>query len=173
MIHVFTTLNTILAMITILYTHSFAQGTRLIHYQGVLKSSDRIPFSGTTNLQFNLYKTPVSEQPIWSEVHKNVEVSDGNYEVLLGSQNPLRLSFYKYYLEVKAQDFETPTHRIAIAGPGYNWRLSFLFAAYTIVWVAIFVYLMSIARRQKKIIDELEILAKVKSSQESIKTRST
>ncbi|MFQ5825005.1 MAG: CcmD family protein [bacterium] len=161
--HVFTPLNTILVIITILCTNTFAQGTRLIHYQGVLKNSDGIPFSGTTNLQFNLYKTPVSEQPIWTEVHKNIEVSDGSYEVLLGSQKPLRLSFYNYYLEVKTPDFETPTHRIAIAGPGYNWRLSFLFAAYTIIWVAIFVYLLSISRRQKKIINELEMLAKVKS----------
>ncbi|MFQ6113631.1 MAG: hypothetical protein ACE5NG_06020, partial [bacterium] len=78
--HVFTKLNIILAMITILYTNSFAQGTRLIHYQGVLKNSEGIPFSGTTNLQFSLYKTPASEQPIWTEVHENVEVSDGDYE---------------------------------------------------------------------------------------------
>ncbi len=148
--------------IILFHTNASAQGTHLLHYQGVLKNNDGTPFSGTTDLEFNLYKTLTSDQPIWTEIHQGVEVSDGNYEVLLGGHNPLRLSFYHYYLEVKAPNLEAPGKRITITGPGYNWRLSFLFTAYTIVWVAIFVYLISIARRQKKIITELETLAQAK-----------
>lgn len=141
---------------------TYAQGSHLIHYQGILIDEDGTRFNGITNLYFNLYKGPNSEQAIWSEGHKNIQISDGNYEVLLGSQNPLTLSFYKYYLEVNAEALGSTSARIAITGPGFNWRLSFLFAAYTIVWVAIFVYLLSISSRQKKIITELETLAKVK-----------
>jgi len=33
--------------------------------------------------------------------------------------------------------------------------MSFLFAAYTIIWIFFFAYLLSIARRQKKIQDDL------------------
>lgn len=163
-------LTTLIIGITIIKTNIFAQGVYLLHYQGILKNSDGTPFSGTINLYFSLYKTIKSEQPVWTEVHKDVEVSEGNYEVLLGSTNPLKLSFYKhkYYLEVKAEGGEKPQARIAIAGPGYNYRLSFLFAAYTIVWIAIFVYLVSVSRRQKKIISELEILAKIKTGKETL-----
>jgi CcmD family protein len=144
---------------------SYAQSNRLIHYQGTLKNTDGTPFNGNTTLYFDLYTSPNSKRPIWSEEHKNVEISDGNYEVLLGGQTPIKIAYYKYYLEVKADGVDTDTPRIAITGPGFNWRLSFLFAAYTVVWVAIFVYLISVSRRQKKIISELETLAKVKSSQ--------
>lgn len=146
---------------------TYAQGHHLIHYQGILKNNDGTPFNGNINLYFRLYTRPKSDQPIWSEVHKNIEISDGNYEVLLGSQNPIKLSFYKYYFEVKAEGLDTISPRIAIAGPGFNWRLSFLFAAYTIVWIAIFVYILSISHRQKKIIKELETLVKVKARQET------
>ena len=33
--------------------------------------------------------------------------------------------------------------------------MSFLFAAYTIIWLLLFAYLLSIARRQKKVQDDL------------------
>ena len=33
--------------------------------------------------------------------------------------------------------------------------MSFLFAAYTIIWILFFAYLISIARRQKKVQDDL------------------
>ncbi|MFQ5707879.1 MAG: CcmD family protein [bacterium] len=148
----------------------FAQSQKLIHYQGVLENSDGAKYSGTTELQFSLFKTPNSDRAIWSETHENVEVTDGNYAVLLGSQNPLRLSFYEYYLEVKSPDIATASSRIPIAGPGYNWRLSFLFAAYTIVWIAIFLYLLSISRRQTRVISELESLAELQTVKKSVET---
>jgi len=33
--------------------------------------------------------------------------------------------------------------------------MSFLFASYTVVWLLLFAYVMSIARRQKKVLDDL------------------
>ena len=137
---------------------TFGQTNRLVHFQGQLKTSDGQPFEGEVTLTFNFYKTLRSTTPFWSETHENVPVKNGEYEVLLGSQNPLRLSYKKYFLEVKAEGLDTGFVRTPISGPGYNWRLSYLFAAYTIVWMAIFLYLLSITRRQKRIINELEIL---------------
>ncbi|MCH7755488.1 CcmD family protein [candidate division KSB1 bacterium] len=141
---------------------SQAQVPRLVHYQGTLNNSDDTSFTGTTDLKFTVFSSPKSEKPLWSEVHKNVEISDGSYEVFLGSQNPLNLSYYEYFLEVKAENVNSNSARTMIVGSGYNFRLKFLFAAYTVVWVAISVYLVSISRRQKKLIADLETLAKVK-----------
>jgi len=142
-----------------------AQTARLVHYQGTLLDSDGAPFTGTTDLHFAIYTRPMAQQPIWSETHRNVPVNEGRYEVLLGSENPLSLSFYEYYLEVKAAGTDQPAQRVPIAGSGFNYRMQFLFAAYTIVWLAIFLYLVTITRRQKKIISELELLAQSSSSQ--------
>lgn len=33
--------------------------------------------------------------------------------------------------------------------------MNFLFASYTVVWLLLFAYVMSIARRQKKVLDDL------------------
>ncbi len=152
-----------------LVSHTSAQVARLVHYQGMLKTSDGSHFTGAADLYFSIYQRPLSETPIWSEQHKNVEVKDGHYEVLLGSQNPLNLSFYEYFLEVRADALGVKGPRIPIAGSGYNFRLKFLFAAYTIVWLALFLYMLSLARRQKKIIAELETLAKVRTRAEATK----
>ncbi|MCG8607066.1 CcmD family protein [bacterium] len=137
------------------------QVARLVHYQGELKNADGSLVNGTVDLHFAIYKSPLSEQPLWSEVHKNVAISEGKYDVMLGSQNPLDLSYYEYFLQVRPNGQPTDQPRIRIVGSGYNFRLWFLFAAYTIVWIALFAYLLSISNRQKKIITEMQSLAKV------------
>jgi CcmD family protein len=155
----------ILLIITIFLIIPFtsqAQVPRLVHYQGTLNNSDDTPFTGTTDLKFTVFSSLKSDKPLWSEVHKNVEISDGSYEVFLGSRNALNLSYYKYFLEVKAENVNSNSTKTMIVGSGYNFRLKFLFAAYTVVWVAISVYLFSISRRQKKLLFDLENLAKVK-----------
>jgi len=135
-----------------------AQVPRLVHYQGELKTADGSLFSGTTDITFHIYDRPVSDTPIWSEKHQNVKVEEGSYSVLLGSKNPLQLSYYEYYLETDAAGVDSKSDRKMIVGSGYNYRLWFLFAAYTIVWLALFLYVLSIARRQKKIISEMQSL---------------
>lgn len=142
-----------------------AQPERLVHYEGILNTEDGEPFTGSLDLVFKIYNTPRSETPLWTETHQNVQVTDGFYEVLLGSKNPLKLSFYEYYLEVGAEGMANPG-RTMIVGSGYNFRLWFLFAAYSIVWIAIFLFMLSISRRQKRIIAELEIIAQVQNREE-------
>lgn len=155
----------ILAGIICFGSSAFAQTSRLVNYQGKLLTNDGTPFTGTTDIQFSIYKTPMSDKPVWGETHENVEVTDGNYDVLLGSANPLKLSFYKYYLEARAEDLDITTPRKEITGFGYNWRLWFLFSAYTIVWVALFAYMFSISRRQKKITADLNKLAQLSAKE--------
>ena len=135
-----------------------AQTARLVHYQGSIMNPEGEAFSGKCNLEFKIYKGARDAAPVWSELHKDVEVTDGNYEVFLGSRTPLRLSFYEYFLEVTPNVAAEQQSRRMIVGSGYNYRLSFLFAAYTIVWLALFLYVLSIARRQRKISAELETM---------------
>ncbi len=140
-----------------------AQVPRLVHYQGILKNEDGTPFSGTADLVFSIYQRPLTDTPLWSETHRNVAINDGKYEVLLGGEVPLNLSFYEYFLEVKSEDGALKTPRVAIAGSGFNYRINFLFAAYTIVWLALFGYMVSISRRQKRVIAELQAITAAKS----------
>lgn len=43
-----------------------------------------------------------------------------------------------------------------------NKNLNFLFAAYTVVWVLLFGYIISLTRRQKRLEAELEMLKQMK-----------
>ncbi len=135
---------------------SHAQVARLVHYQGVLNDSDGNALTDSVDLQFSIYHKITDTKPVWTETHKNVQVSDGSYTVLLGSEKPLKLSYYEYYLGVKKVGDEKEDGRKMIVGSGYNYRMSFLIAAYTIVWVALFFYIFMIFRKQKKIIAELQ-----------------
>ena len=149
----------ILAFLTIALsgTTVFAQPARLMHYDGLLQSEDGTFFNGVTNISFSIFRTPRADAALWSESHDSVRVQDGAYSILLGSKAPLKLSFYEYYLEVESAEGKQP--RVQITGPGYSFRVSSLAVAYAIVWIAIFAYLMSITRRQKKVIAELQSLA--------------
>lgn len=138
------------------FATAFSQPARLMQYDGTLNTADGTPFDGVTDINFSIYRTPMADVALWSESHDSVRVQNGDYSILLGSKTPLKLSFFEYYLEVESAVGTQP--RIQITGPGYSFRISFLAMAYAIVWIAIFVYLMSITRRQKRVIAELQAL---------------
>lgn len=145
-----------------------AQVARLVHYEGLLSDADGQPFTGTKDLTFNLYIRPGADNPAWSEIHHGVEVVDGRFGVLLGGVNPLKLSFYEYFLEVSADGVVPAEPRKMIVGSGYNYRLWFLFAAYTVVWLALFVYMVVLSGKQKRIVSDLRTLSESKREGESI-----
>ncbi|HEX9723301.1 MAG TPA: CcmD family protein [Vicinamibacteria bacterium] len=39
--------------------------------------------------------------------------------------------------------------------------MSFLFTAYMVIWIALFMYLMSLSKKQQKLDREIEILKKI------------
>ncbi len=155
-----------IAITLLLACVSHAQVARLVHYDGVLKDSEGTPFTGNVDVTISLYNRPAATEAAWSEEHRAVEVEDGKFSVLLGSVNPLKLSFYEYFLEVEVPGagFEPSPKRTMIVGSGYNFRMWFLFAAYTIVWLALFLYMAFIGRRQTKLRSELQALAAEKGS---------
>ncbi len=160
-----------LLMLVLLFTFfdlASAQVARLVHYEGQLVDSTGTAFSGQTDLEFTLYSRPRAESGVWSEVHHNVDVIDGNFSVMLGSVNPLKLSFYEYFLDVRAEGITASTERKMIVGSGYNYRLWFLFSAYTVVWLALFAYMMVLSRKQKRIIADLAALSLTQHEEGSV-----
>jgi len=140
------------------FSNSSAQTPRLYHYEGKLTNEEGLPFEGLVNLTFEIYESPRAEKPVWQEQHTSVKVENGSFNALLGTSSPLKLSYYEYFLKVLPSEGKSDQPLRMIVGSGYNYRLWFLFAAYTIVWLAIFAYFLSLSRRQKKISAELQML---------------
>ena len=71
-------------------TRSLSTGT--IAYQGRLADSAGNPLTGTYNMIFRLYNVPTGGAPLWEEQwtgSNGVRVSDGLFNVMLGSLNPV------------------------------------------------------------------------------------
>ena len=66
-----------------------------INYQGWLgNASDTVGITDTLNIRFNLYTTATGGSPVWSELHTNVKVDKGIFNVLLGSINPIPVEIF-------------------------------------------------------------------------------
>ncbi len=66
-----------------------AQIPQLINYQGRLTNKDGTPATGTYEMQFKIYSDTTSLIPIWGE-KQNIVVTNGIFNVLLGSENTFR-----------------------------------------------------------------------------------
>ncbi|MCA9995567.1 MAG: hypothetical protein KDE56_07470 [Anaerolineales bacterium] len=68
-----------------------AASTSTISYQGRLADAGGTPLTGLHNLEFRVYDTPSGGAPLWEELWTGgnaVQVSDGLFNVMLGSLNP-------------------------------------------------------------------------------------
>ncbi|NJN68411.1 MAG: hypothetical protein HC884_17710 [Chloroflexaceae bacterium] len=64
----------------------------MISYQGQLTDTNNQPINGSRRMRFALYPSADAEQPLWEEDWSDaqaVQVVDGQFHVLLGSQNPI------------------------------------------------------------------------------------
>jgi hypothetical protein len=66
-----------------------AQVPGRINYQGLLLDATGQPVNGSVTLVFELYPTAAGGTALWTETHSGVAVTDGIYDVALGSQTPL------------------------------------------------------------------------------------
>ncbi len=63
---------------------------QLINYQGVLETSTGTPIAGPVNLTFSIYAVASGpDVALWTETQNNVAVTNGLFNVLLGSVTPL------------------------------------------------------------------------------------
>jgi hypothetical protein len=67
----------------------FADVTRTTSYQGYLTDDVGNPLTGTVDITFTIYDALVGGNQKWTETIKNVEVSDGLFNVVLGLSTPI------------------------------------------------------------------------------------
>jgi hypothetical protein len=80
---------------------SFAATPQTINYQGILKDNNGALVNGTVQMQFALYSSLSGTSVLWSELQSSVTVTNGRYNVILGSVTPIALPFdAQYYLGV-------------------------------------------------------------------------
>jgi hypothetical protein len=66
-----------------------AEVPRTINYQGQLNMAEGEPVDSTILMVFRIYADSVSQDPLWEEIQEAVEVTDGLFNVLLGSVTPI------------------------------------------------------------------------------------
>ncbi len=91
----------------------------MISYQGRLTDADGVPLSGDYQMRFALYDVPTGGSPCWSET-QTVSVSDGLFNVLLGSTNSIDHSCLTgdVYLGIKVgDDFEMTPRELLTSVP--------------------------------------------------------
>jgi len=99
-----------------------------INYQGTLNNKVGGPASGSFNMTFRMYSTATGSGPLWTETWSSagsspVVVTDGVFNVMLGSITPLSNEFFatypKTYLGVSVANDSEMLPRQMIASVGY------------------------------------------------------
>lgn len=97
-----------------------AQVPGRVSFQGLLLDSGGNPIQGSANLSFALFAAPTGGSALWSESHSGVSVTDGIYDVELGSVTPLTpalLAGGTRYLEVTVAGETLAPRRPLLAVP--------------------------------------------------------
>ncbi|MEW6557003.1 MAG: hypothetical protein AB1349_06580 [Elusimicrobiota bacterium] len=96
----------------------------MLNYQGRLTDTQGNPLSGSYSIQFTIYDSATAGNTIWCpETHTSVSVTNGLFDVTIGSFSALNIAFDKsYWLGVKVgSDTEmTPRQRLAASGYAIN-----------------------------------------------------
>jgi hypothetical protein len=108
--------------LTFLPDLSYTQIPQQINYQGYLTNAVGVPVNGPVNMTFRIFDVSLGGSSLWTETQNNVPVSYGVYNVTLGSQTPINLSFnVPYFLEIEIGG-EVLSPRRAITSVGYAFR---------------------------------------------------
>ena len=96
----------------------------MLNYQGYLTDSSGNPINGTLAMTFSIYTTASGGSAVWTETQSSVSVTDGLFNVLLGSVNPINASDLTgtSYLGVKvgADPEMTPRQRMVSVGYAFH-----------------------------------------------------
>ncbi len=102
-----------------------AQVPRLINYQGSLTDEDNNPVNATLSIEFKMYNAATDGEILWSENQSAVTVSNGLFNVLLGSINPIPDKTFEYsevYLSMKIGEDSEMTPRKRLVSVGYSFH---------------------------------------------------
>lgn len=78
-------------------SNAYADIPGTLNYQGYLTDGAGTPVNSSKSIVFNLYTAPSGGAPLWSETQSSVTISNGMYQVVLGSVTPLNLPFNQTY----------------------------------------------------------------------------
>ena len=112
---------TLLSIFIILSTLA-AEIPSMINYQGILTNENGTVIDDNTyNLSFSIYDVASGGSELWSETHSGVEVTQGLFNIMLGSIISLAdIPFdMQYYLEI-AVGGDVMTDRIAFSSTAYS-----------------------------------------------------
>ncbi|MBI5740972.1 MAG: hypothetical protein HZA16_09640 [Nitrospirae bacterium] len=94
-----------------------------VNYQGYLTDAGGNPVDGTLSMTFRIYNVSAGGAVLWTETQVNVHVSNGMYNVVLGSVNPINLLFNEqYYLGIQVVADSEMTPRQQLTGVPYAMR---------------------------------------------------
>jgi hypothetical protein len=114
------------ALLMVLSLSAYADNfPKLINYQGMLTRSDeKTPVTDDQyNLTFKIYGSFSGNDSLWTEHHLTVQVTNGLFNVILGSVTPLDLPFdAPYWLGIKVGDDPELSPRIQFTSVGYAFR---------------------------------------------------
>ena len=115
-----------LFLITLLFYFAVSQTAmgqipQTISYQGVLTDANGNTVNGSRNFIFRIYDDSTGGNLLWSEEQTSVPVSNGIFNVILGSNNRLNLPFDKpYWLAVAVGQSPELAPRIELTSSAYS-----------------------------------------------------
>ena len=95
----------------------------LINYQGMVTDDVGNPLTTPQDLSFRIYDAEFGGTSLWDETHNSVPVSNGLFNVILGSINPVNLRFDEdYWLEIEVGASDTLSPRFRLTSVPYAYR---------------------------------------------------
>jgi len=121
-------------LVTILLSISLTAqlAPNLVDYQGRLLESTGEPVDTMVSLEFGIYEDSLNGSLLWSETHNAIEVSDGLFQVQLGSHNPLPEELFNEenrWLGISVNSDSEMSPRTRIASAPYSLRSNFALEA--------------------------------------------
>ncbi|MEJ2543417.1 MAG: hypothetical protein P8Y99_05070 [Calditrichaceae bacterium] len=119
------TFSKIVIISLFLATYVFSQTPLLLNYQGKLFDQNSEPLNTTADITFKIFSVETEGSELWSETHTSVAVSNGVFNVMLGSVTTLSGNVFteagNRYLEITV-DSETLSPRFQLVSVAYAIR---------------------------------------------------
>ncbi|MBU2541833.1 MAG: hypothetical protein KJ593_08040 [Candidatus Omnitrophica bacterium] len=119
----FIVLITCLVILYVFTLEGSAAIPHLVRYQGYLTDSNNVPLDGSYSLTLRMHDTARGGNLLWSETQTDIQVSSGNFAVLLGQVTPLDIPFdtdYWLSIEVNSDGEMSPRQRISSVPYAYR-----------------------------------------------------
>ena len=91
-----------------------------MNFQGKATDKSGVPLNGTYNLTFSIYDSEIGGSPKWTETQPNIPISNGIFQVQLGSVTPLNLPFDEtYWISIAINTDGEMSPRTKLVSVGY------------------------------------------------------